>query len=423
MNLYLYRALNDLDIGNLKNNGIIEASSIPNTSEQMLNDIADHVYRASSQTQKDCWISAGKDLDIIINEYAIPQGGNYNTGTARKNVAVIDLSYWKVMSSIKDSYTVFCNQNGIIVDFSKYTSKSETDKIRYVKEIQDILGEVFAVNNGSDIRALFDCSHTGNSKAEFNKMQIMRYSKYKMGNGGNIKSYGLFTNLGLSAISNGITKDAKEVLCYREIPQSAIATILTPIQQDVLYLLNDEGKSTLIDSLSKGVVKIEWDERNNEAIIEINNVKHQVSGEGWMYPSMIFEEIAREIVQNGRNIKDLENEYNNYGSKKKQLLLNIINILGLTPFVKEIPEIPEIEGLWVCDFDLPGCVDGGDKVYDVRKKKLYDLALFRYKGNIYTVRSVPGCSVGNIGDISKTNTLIKEIIQEKKLKCTDLDKY
>ena len=397
--MYLYRAINENDLKNYIENKKIVASKIAQNANDMINDIAYHVENASSNKQRDCWISTGKDLNIIVKEYAIPQGGGYNTGNERKRVAVIDSDYWKKINRIGDCYTVFLNGKKIIIDFSTITTKDRKEKSNEIAKIKTTINNNFS--SGS-MKALFDCSQYGDCKRPFNEMSIMRFSKARNG-------FGLFDR-GLTAVQNGIAQKAKEVLCYKEIPEAAIAIVLSPLQEDILYLLNEQEQAAFIRELRNGK-KVEWDEEKNWAEISENNNIITVSGEKWMYPDMVYKETAKRCMNNPSY--DLEKTYEELLTKKKDFLISVINKLGHN--YNEQKEIPEKEGLWVIDFDK------SNECVEKEKDQLYDLAALKYKGKLYTIRETGLSNIGVIGEISKkTNGVIKELIENKKLFCSSL---
>lgn len=391
--MYLYRALNDEEYNNYKISKEILATGSAKEAADILKDVALHVAKASSKKQKDCWISTGKELNTIIKEYAIPQGGSYNTGNNRKNVAVIDIGYWKNPSNINECYTIFLNGKNIIVDFSTITTSKESEKIKIINKIKEDISNTFN-SSGDSIRALFDCSQTGNDTKPFNKMSIMRFS-------GSRKAYKLLGGYGLTAIQNGIAQKAKEVLCYEKIPQKAIVTILSPIQQDILYLLNEQDQEKFIKDL-QGKIKVDWDVNNNEAKIVVNNQTFVVAGKDWMYPLMIYEEVAKEFNEN--NNINLQNTYNKLLNQKRTFLVRIMRRLGYTTN----KEIVEKDGLWVFDFDkINNCIEKS-------KEELYDLALLKYGGKVYAIRNTNLSNVRIIGKISKKQAgIINKLFNNK----------
>lgn len=72
-----------------------------------LDEIIPHVRSGSSKNHRDCWISAYKDFEICIQEYAVPQAGEFCTANGRKNIAVIEIPYPDACHAEADNYTLF----------------------------------------------------------------------------------------------------------------------------------------------------------------------------------------------------------------------------------------------------------------------------------------------------------------------------
>lgn len=114
MLFYLFRALNQNDVSNIKNG--IQAKKPCKKLATCLQCVTDHIKNGSN-SNGDCWISASKDFEMCASEFAIPQSGNYNTAITRKPIAIIDVSTApysrsKIRSCL--SWTMFSN----VIDFS-----------------------------------------------------------------------------------------------------------------------------------------------------------------------------------------------------------------------------------------------------------------------------------------------------------------
>jgi len=414
MSFYLYRAINENDLHNLSNPNCEKILAIKDRTDyrEMLDDVALHVRNASSDKQEDCWISTGKDLSIIIDKYAIPQNAGFCTAKARKKVAVINLSYWNSVGASTDCYTIFCNQSGTIIDFSEYESKGDSDKRKITEEILKKLKDSYDHSKGApqDMRSLFDCSFEGGKNVPFNKMAVSSFANNEKG-----YSFGLF-RVGLTAVQNGIAKKSREVLCYREIPKSQVVTILEPIQQDVLYLMEEADQNRLIEEIGRGNVSIDWDGNNSEVIINNRGTVERISGEKWMYPGMIYDALASQS-----QISDLEAEYREYSERKREFIIRIIKTLGYEPTGwKKLPEeqyedlsygaeTKPFRGLWVCDFDrYQGCMQ-------VNKDTLVSLTMLQYQGKIYA-SMITTNTIGQIEIIEKNpKGIIGDLIKDHKL--------
>lgn len=407
--MYLYRALNNNDETNIRNNSAILASKRSNGP--ILPELGLHVAKASEINQKDCWISTCKSLYVNVLEYAIPQGGKYNTATGRKNIAVIDVSFWKNVNSIYDCYTVFKENNNVVVDFSNLQNNSKKRKIceKTYEQVQDIRKLIDIQYRGKIDYALFDCSFPRKKNTPINKLDFMSFSKTRINKKGDYTCFGLF-DTGITAVQNGIACDAEEVLCLNCIPNIAIKTILTPIQQDILYMIKEEDvRDTIINELINGNIRIIWNNDNNiEVSVYTNNIV--IKGQQWMYPSMVYES----LVSSSTNI---ENDYQNLLDVKENLLAQaIMFIMNNLNNKYSRRSIPERDGLRVLDFDA----NNYNKV-KIKKRELYDVGVIKWKGKLYYVNKV-GVSSDIIGKIEKNNELIAELIKNQRIDCPELEK-
>ena len=174
--MYLFRALNNKDEQNITTKSRIIASR--ESSSQILSELGSHVAKASEMNQEDCWISTCKTLDVNILEYAIPQGGKYNTAANRKNIAVIDVSFWKNVTSIDDCYTVFKQGNNVVVDFStlqinsNYGKKVSDNTFSQVQCIRKLIDSTYL---GKIDSALFDCSFPRKELITIMKLRVLGF--------------------------------------------------------------------------------------------------------------------------------------------------------------------------------------------------------------------------------------------------------
>lgn len=195
--MYLYRALNNAEMNDICKRIKASNTSIK-SSFDILNEIPSHVAKASNAEQKDCWISTSKDLKVIIEEYALPQNGSYNTCKDRKPIAVIDMGPWKATHTSSDCYTIFKFKDHTPIDFSHYShlytpsktwellgnyltsitheplTTKRSKNLVLIKNVKDTI-----VKN--DItEALFDCSmESSPSDVPINKMCLMNFSTGK----------------------------------------------------------------------------------------------------------------------------------------------------------------------------------------------------------------------------------------------------
>lgn len=400
--MYIYRALSGEDVDSINaKKGIIARR----TSEyNILQEIGPHIAKASSIEQKDCWISACKMFEVCVREYAIPQGGKYNTANSRKDVAVIDVSFWKKVNAISDCYSVFKSGNNTIVDFSNIRELSNVygrtiweKRYNQIKRIRKVIEDVYC---GKIDSALFDCSFVRKKNAELDKLDLMSFSKERKNVNGAYTCYGLF-DFGITAVQNGVAYAAKEVLCLNYIPMNVIKIVLTPIQQDIIYMLESEIKLAIIDELVNGNLEILWNEKKKQVEVDINSVKACIKGEAWMYPRMIYEFLDG-------SEENIEEEYVNYLDKKEDLLKQVINFINRNSChgIQKIGHIPERDGLKVFDFD-------SDKYHkhEISKRTWYDVVAVKWNGKLYRVHD----SNWTIGNIQKNNGLINDLIKSGKI--------
>jgi hypothetical protein len=86
--LYYYRALSDHDLTNyMQGNPLLAVNQ--DKGKTCVNKISRHIKDGSNSKYSECWISACKQFKICATEFSIPQLGNYNTTTKRKQIAVI----------------------------------------------------------------------------------------------------------------------------------------------------------------------------------------------------------------------------------------------------------------------------------------------------------------------------------------------
>ena len=411
--MYLFRALNNKDEQNITTKSRIIASR--ESSSQILSELGSHVAKASEMNQEDCWISTCKTLDVNILEYAIPQGGKYNTAANRKNIAVIDVSFWKNVTSIDDCYTVFKQGNNVVVDFSTLQINSNYGKKVFdntFSQVQCIRKLIDSTYLGKIDSALFDCSFPRKKNVPINKLDFMSFSKKRINNNNEITCFGLF-DTGITAVQNGIARDAKEVLCLNRIPNTAIKTILTPIQQDILYMIKDEVvRDRIINEIISGNIGIDWNNNNNiEVWVGGCSNKIVINGQPWMYPSMIYENLSNSST-------NIETDYDNFLNTKECLLRQaidfILNNLGINNI--SIGSIPERDGLCVFDFDANNYNN-----LNITKRKLYDVVAIKWKGQLNLVYNTGG-NAGIIGKIDKANVLIDDLIKNRKIQCPELEK-
>lgn len=387
--------MNDNDKKDLQQYGEIRARSMGRQGSAILQDIPKHIVSASNAGNEDCWISMCKTIRPCIAEYALPQGGKYNTASSRKDIAVIDISFWKNVGSSEECYTVFKGQNGVLVDFENYAKYLPSKQPGMTQDAyrHHLVQTVRKLVENEDItNALFDCSFPRKRYKNINRFDIMKFSSSK-------NCFRLF-DYGLTAISNGIAQKATEVLCYNIIPNCAIKTVLSPVQQDVIYMAKDvKLQDKIIEGLITGSISINWIGCNIE--VTVNGDKASIKGKTWMYPALIYEELVAS--------DDIEIKYQQYIQEKKDVLRKALLFI-LDEFDEKIDSflLPEERDLRVLDFDKNGH-------RNLCKEELYDTVAIKYKDHLYTIHHTKNKKTDLIGPIDKSNNLILTLEGDNKI--------
>ena len=420
--MYIYRAISDdIDKVNLKTFGEIRAREIADNNKQysssinapspilenapspILEGIAWHIAKASTgkvehkhknDNALDCWISTCKSIRPCLTEFALPQVGTYNTAIGRKDIAVIDVSYWN--NNVKDSnecYTIFKSNDVTLIEFEYY--------IIYLGEKpKDIPVDCFRLQQMQSIRnlinshyiteALFDCSFTSRSGRDMNRWDIMKFS----GSNGKFKLF----DRGLTGINNGTCANAQEVLCFNKIPQSTIKAILTPVQQDIIYMAkNTQLQNIIIDGLIHKSISIEW--ADNNIGVKVGDKIAYIAGKSWMYPGLIYEELDK--------IGDIEIKYKEYIEEKKNTVKKALLFI-LSHYNQSINDdfsLLEEDALKVYDFD------SSNRYGPIRIEKaaqLYDIVAIKYQNELYTILSTKH-NDKLIGTLNQKNPLLMEL--------------
>lgn len=402
--MYIFRALNEEDEKNIKNGDGILARKQSKTDVHKF--IGTHVKNASKEDYEDCWISTCKLFDICATEYAIPQGGGYNTAKYRKNIAVIDVGYWKNIKATKECYTIFHTKNEGIVDFSEPLNIQINDKkpawsVRYteIQEIRKILEQAGEID-----KALFDCSFPRKKNAPIDKLDLMSFSKERKNRWEEYTCFGFF-DFGVTAVQNGVAQEATEVLCLNNIPKEAIKAVLTPVEQDIIFMFDEKDREVILDAIVSRKINIVWDNKKSAIDVCIKGKRILIAGENWFYPGSVYQQLRVED-------SNIEERYDTLLNIKEKILSNAVafivdNYKGVNNEVKSA--IPERIGLRVLDFDA--------KEYDnykLEKRQLYDVVVIKWKNELFLVHE----SNNNhkvIGIIGKNNQLIKELSDANKI--------
>lgn len=373
--MYLYRALNDYDIDNINEGKGIKANCYNDVISESLSCVIKHISHGSDYTKGGNWISTCKRLDICVQEYAIPQNGKYNKEKKRRDVAVIDVSSWFGDKTQIGNYTMFvdekfnkiknlcmeedykrplnekcgtCNRSINIDGKSKgWTSEELKQQIEQYKKALEL--------NPKIKYGMIDCSHPNNTGSEIpsiHELSVMELGGEK--NESSTFKSGILGENG-SAIVNGSAYRSQEVLFLNEIPKHMIKCILSPIEQDILFMIEEEYRDKVIDKLSN------------------NNY----------YDKSVIDFLNDET--------DIEIQYKELINRRKNNVLDIINNdLGLGQYVKENGEIPEECGLFVKELT---------QQYSIDKREIYDLLAVRYNNKLYKYDEVVDNLSGELKDV------------------------
>lgn len=218
-------------------------------------------------------------------------------------------------------------------------------KVRYeeVQAMRKMLEQGIEID-----KALFDCSFPRKKNAPIDRLDLMSFSEVRKNKWEEYTCFGLF-DFGITAVQNGIAQQATEVLCLNSIPEDAIKTILTPIQQDVIFMFDEKDRRVIIDAFVSKKICVEWNYRNCTIDIDIEGRKNiTIRGENWFYPGVTYQQLRKED-------SNIEERYNTLLDIKEKALgkaatFIVDNYDGINNNeLKKV--IPERAGLRVLDFD------------------------------------------------------------------------
>lgn len=382
---YIYRAMNSCDNDKFKNQQNILAQCTQIKTD-LLENAAMHIKNGSTSNSSDCWISCAKDFWMLLKEYAIPQCGNFNTADTRKNVAVIDFSYWKSFQKndpIKN-HTIFKNEKNIIEDFSKYTyvapqpgkKRMINNKIwtyqKLLNKIRNIRNNIINnANNQLPNIAALDCGFSHLNPPRVPLIQELTFFQMCWNNNSGTKAYHTkLINAACNSVEGASPRTVGEVLILKEIPYNCIAVVISPELQDILYRIPDETiLHTIFNAIKQNNLYIYIDKINNHASISYNNIITNVPLQNADYLGAFFDTY---IVQ-GINLSD-------YYATKRQDTENILNQLSsmMSFSINTYNNLLEEDGAIYHNFDInPICTLKS-------KSQLYDLVAITYNQTLYT---------------------------------------
>ncbi len=365
--MYVFRALNDTDYENYKNGKGIWAKECPTASSifagGMIDQVIDHIRKGSNSNYTHCWISACKDFSLCATEYAIPQNGSYNTSSGRKHIAVIDLKNW--LENEPRNLTVFLDKEQksikglnisrdyLVPEAEKIGNCARSIKINntpytWDKKMlrQQVLQFKSAISeNIENIEyGILDCSFPRKLKGGI--PSLAELSLYEMGEKNKTKTVQYEILKGRpTAIVNGIAQTSSEILFFRQIPKNMIKCVLSPLEQDLLFLVNKDQRSLLLKNIQDNPIHY-----YNASYINIPLI-NQLKGNG-----------------------NLEDEYKQLIDERKSTEIKILENLGYK--VDFAAAIPEECGINVVDLDQK-------RGLAINNKASYDLLAVKYGGKLY----------------------------------------
>lgn len=343
--MLLYRAINDFSDAIEINKGCgMKASNpiTPITSEVCLQSVASHVASGSNPNVKDCWISSTKDFKICACEFSIPQMGGYNTANQRKEIAVINRNKLinKNTTYVSNGNYTYIRDGNIELDMcdsSNFPSSIKPGPHK-TKIIISPSGKIYKVNNklmngqvsyfknflkklGNIDTFILDItfktpSDRKSNYVPINEFSFIDYYHHKI----------ILPSKGVP-ITSGLFKNFSEVLILNKIPANSIIKVLTFLETDILYVLNNTFRFVLDDIVS-GSTAITTNGNSiliNGIKLNLNNDEQWLANELYNRKSSMIDLVYSQYVNNGsNNIKDVLSIYNNLKNTKRNIIRKIL---------------------------------------------------------------------------------------------------
>ena len=285
-----------------------------------VNKISRHIKDGSNSKYSECWISACKKFEICATEFSIPQLGKYNTATNRKQIAVI---YGK---QTKGNFTYLEGTNDMNIVLKADTGRSFQcwDKV---------WGQLCSVD-----QLILDLSYPyTHKKTNFEEYSFGDWIKNDFIKKLDGKSY-----QGVPGIPSGNVKAASEVLILNEIPISSIKKILSFLETDILYALdNDTFESTLDDIIcSKTIISIQNNHINiNGNIIILTPNEQQLVDKLYVHNNSMIDLAYDAYINRGsNNIIDILQIYNEFKKLKRGIIKKAVYSIFQNDFNVRIVE-------------------------------------------------------------------------------------
>ena len=346
--MFLYRAINEKDIKNYLAGKNITCTLL-NTCESIntfslndrdkilsdcrdyfikerkyaLNGILGHVNGAKFKCNRSPWVSTSSNLKFVLEEYAIPQSGEYNWSDGRKPVIVINYADSKVFKDI--------------------------DMIKRIRE-DNSLNE-FAIDlRDNNLEKLYDADVIEN-EVNFG---------FRLDNDGNV------VKTKIPCFKRYAT-NANEVLVYKEIKKEDVKIILYPLLQDIIYSCNIDIEKNY------GFIL----QHINDIYNIINRRLMRDIGLKKLYPSISESVNLTDILYNNyRSIEgyDINEKYNNLKRIKKERLTDLVEVINL-----KLNTSLKVDR--IIDDNIKVCPYGKMKYYNT--KQLNDIVLVENNGKVY----------------------------------------
>lgn len=355
--MLLYRAINDFnDEINIENGHGIQ-SSIQETKETCLKTVSSHIASGSNAKNKDGWISTTKDFKICSGEFSIPQMGGYNTAAQRKRIAVINRYE---MLTTKPNYTPNSNytyisdgQNELDLCDSNRWPIAIKPGLHKTKEIVFQSGEKVKVNNELTVKYVNWFNNFFNSLQSIETFILDmtfpspsdRGSKYAAPSEFSFYDYignGIISKGKSMPIISGCIKNHSEVLVLNEIPHKSIIKVLTLVEIDILYALDNDDFRNVINDIISGKIMVDIQGQNiiiNGKQLSLNVEEQCLVDEIYNKNTSMIDLTYRKYEDGGgNNALEVLNIYYDLKELKRGVIKKALNKIGLESTVSIIED-------------------------------------------------------------------------------------
>ncbi|MBM7855781.1 hypothetical protein JOC37_002196 [Desulfohalotomaculum tongense] len=428
--MLLYRAINKVDEENINKGCGIKAST-QGTKQTCLQSVSSHVANGSNPNRKDCWISTVKNFKICASEFSIPQMGGYNTAKQRKRIAVIERN--KMINSNSNhgsngNYT-YISDGKSELDLSDITSWPNSTKLDHEKNM------VIKYPNGKQVivdKKLMD-QHANyfinffnglNNIETFifdmtlpspNDRKYVKKSKYAPLNEFSFYdyyNYGIVPPCQGLPIVSGLLKNNKEVLIMNEIPSNSILKLLTFLEIDVLYALDDAVFMTVLNNIVSGNIEIKNQGQNifvNRKPLSLSNDEQDLVCKIYSCNYSIIDlTYGRYNVQENTNGSSILDIYDNFKRLKRSIIEKVISEInqkstgsivedGIFVAVqkgKKADTDTDTQPIKLCKYDLLLIEDQQEnKVYKFSDSNYQEIWKNSVEESVFQIKDNSGCIV------------------------------